>query len=364
MSEFYFPSDTYYGIPVLKDDSAEVAQKFDRLSNVLRQNQADSDQQRMAQMAAERLGQYGEQGAYWGEQIKKDPRAAMMMAEQYGGFGEIEAQLAAARAQGASRDAMERALQASGGAGLSPAELEIFRQGGPDELKKFRDAMNPTADGPTSYRTEEGVYIRDPKAPGGYRRVGPAPKGELITFGESGLKPTEEIAAEDRAAGRVDERVKPLENSLDAYEAFLEVYEKVMARDGIPTVSESDTLAKLASRTETGEAVNDSDVARKSGGGFMNAARTKGGIGILMSPETVREVAETTAAVAAARKRTLERIRREAKEVAEGRGLNPNAVAPGARVDRPVPEDVPPGSTYDETLDVWVSPDGRYFAED
>ena len=366
MSQFSFPSNTYYGIPVLKDDSAEIAQRFTNLSNVLRQNQADSDQQRMAEMAAQRLSQYGEQGAAWGDQIRRDPRAALMMAEQYGGFGEIEAQLAAARAQGASMAAMERAIEASGGpaaVGLNPAELEILRQGGPDALKQYRDAIGGQSQGPTSYKTEEGVYIRDSSAPGGYRRVGSTPKGELIQFGESGMKPEQAIAAEDRSAGRVDERAKPLEASMDAYDAFIEVYENIMARDGVPTLSESDTIAKLASRVETGEAVNEGDITRKAGGGFVNALRAKAGIGVLMAPETLQEVARTTAAVAAARKRKLEQIRRDAKSVAEGRGLNPNAVAPlSPAQSMAAPADAPEGSQPHPSIPgVWIAPDGTWW---
>lgn len=360
MSQFSFPSDTYYGIPVLKDDSAEIAQKFTNLSNVLRQNQADSDQQRMAEMAAQRLSQYGEQGAAWGDQIRRDPRAALMMAEQYGGFGAIEEQLAGARAQGDfTRQIAD--MQARGANPQDIVDLYI-RSGNPAAAKQVADAYGVgSVDGPTSYKTEEGVYIRDSAAPGGYRRVGSTPKGELIQFGDSGMKPEQAIAAEDRAAGRVDERVKPLEASMDAYDAFLEVYNNIKARDGVPTLAESDTLAKLASRVETGEAVNEGDVTRKAGGGFVNALRARAGIGVMMAPETMEEVAKTTAAVASARRKKLAEIRSAAQNVAEGRGLNPNAVAPHARQ---LPEGVPPGSKWDASVQVWESPDGRFFAED
>lgn len=179
--------DYYFGIPILQSGSEQGQQFFGSVLQALGSQEKRQEEQRVAEMAAARLEQYGPQGSYWGEQIRKDPRAALMLAEQYGGFGEIEAQLAAAQAQGASRAAMERALQADGNAGLSPAEVEIFRQGGPEALKNFRDAVRPKSEGPTNYTTDEGVFIRDPSVPGGYRNVGkPKQSGGMQVYDSAG----------------------------------------------------------------------------------------------------------------------------------------------------------------------------------
>ena len=64
----------------------------------------------MAEIGAARLAQYGPQGEQWAEALRRDPRAAVMAADQYGGMGAIEQGLAAAIAQGqavSARSAME-----------------------------------------------------------------------------------------------------------------------------------------------------------------------------------------------------------------------------------------------------------------
>ncbi|MEY5060147.1 MAG: hypothetical protein RIS45_68, partial [Planctomycetota bacterium] len=314
--------------------------------------------QSVARMGAQRLAQYGPEGEQWAQALEADPYGAYAMAEALGGFGAIEGRLANARAQGALAEAIGQMQQA----GASPQEIVgfILRTQGPEEGKLWADALGVGQSvGPAEYETTEGVFIRDPSAPGGYRNVGMAPeRSPLVQIGDSGLKPEQAIAAEDRSASRIDSRVAPLEASMDAYEAFLAVYEMIKARDGKPTLAESDTLAKLASRVETGEAVNEGDITRKSGGGVYNALRAQAGIGILMSPETMEEVAQTTASVAEARRKKLAEIRQSAKEVASERGLNPEAAAPSGRLGSRASSSVPIG-----TIRILQDPDTGVWGE-
>lgn len=202
------------------------------------------------------------------------------------------------------------------------------------------------------------VYVPESEA------IGMEPyKTPLVQIGDAGLKPSEQYAVEDRAASGVASQTDKLQQSLDAYDAFESVLATINARDGIPTLAESDTLAKLASRVETGEAVNEGDITRKSGGGFANAARAKAGIGIMMSPQTMQEVATTTRAVAEARRKRLMEIQRGAQDVAAGRGLNPNAVAPLAPAPKP-PKDAPPGAKPHPTIPgLWVDDAGNGYVD-
>jgi hypothetical protein len=45
----------------------------------------------LAEMGAARLEQYGAEGQQWAQRLRQNPRAALAMAEEYGGFAQIEA---------------------------------------------------------------------------------------------------------------------------------------------------------------------------------------------------------------------------------------------------------------------------------
>ena len=51
---------------------------------------ADQQVKNLAEEGASRLEQYGPEGAQWAEQLRRDPHAAMQLAESHGGFGAIE----------------------------------------------------------------------------------------------------------------------------------------------------------------------------------------------------------------------------------------------------------------------------------
>lgn len=285
----------------------------------------------VAGLGAQRLAQYGPEGEWWAEQLVRDPNGAYLMAEQMGGFGEIENRLASARASGAASQAIGQMQQS----GASPREIVEFvlRTQGPDAAKKTAEAlgMGSEAAGPASYKTEEGVYIRDPSAPDGYRRVGSTPKaGPLVQIGESGLKPEQVVAAEDRAASHLAQREKPLNDALEAYRAFRALAEKVAESGRPPTPAETDSLAKLAARLENPEAVMEGDIARKAGGSLSNFFAGMVGLPYTLSLEQLDGLVATADTIAAEKQASLDALRSGAQGVAEGRGLNPSAVVPVA----------------------------------
>ncbi len=314
--------------------------------------------QSVARMGAQRLAQYGPEGEQWAQALETDPYGAYAMAEALGGFGAIEGRLANARAQGAASEAIGQMQQA----GASPQEIVgfILRTQGPEAAKQAADALGVGQSvGPAEYETTEGVFIRDPSAPGGYRNVGMAPaKSPLVQIGESGFRPEQAAAAEDRAAGAVDARVKPLQDALDAYSALKSVVEEIRAEGREPNQSETDTIVKLASRLENPEAVQEGDIARKAGGTLGNAIRAKIGMGVVLDPgrlETIMSVADT---IAADKQKRLDQIQAEAKAVAAERGLNPRAVAPGGRAGSRASSSVPIG-----TIRILQDPDTGLWGE-
>ena len=71
----------------------------------------------MAEQGAARLQRYGPQGRQWAQRLRANPEAALAMAEQFGGFQQIEAGLryAEARGQGAAAESLAGiALETSG----------------------------------------------------------------------------------------------------------------------------------------------------------------------------------------------------------------------------------------------------------
>lgn len=126
-----FVEDYYGALPRM----AAIGQHF----------QGQRDSQQMAEMAAgrfEALG--GDQAGYWANQIRQNPRAAIQLAEQYGGLGAIEQSLQSARAQSQADAALRDSMMGSadgGGAGMTAAQFEAFKRGGGAGLKAYNEAM-------------------------------------------------------------------------------------------------------------------------------------------------------------------------------------------------------------------------------
>ena len=87
--------------------SAEYMKQGIALQDRLVKTQQSSQ---LAEMGAAQLEQYGPQGQQWAQRLRQNPRAALAMAEQYGGFAQIEAgfRYAAANGQAATADEMTR----------------------------------------------------------------------------------------------------------------------------------------------------------------------------------------------------------------------------------------------------------------
>ena len=301
----------------------------EKLSDVILRNQDAATLKGMTDMAAQRLAGLGPQGAYWADAIRRDPRAALALSEQYGGFGEIESRLMSARAAGATSEAIGR-LQREG---ASPREIVDYfiGQGDLDSAEKARKALEVADPGrPIAVRGEDGrdVYVSPQDAIG----MQPIPKQPLVAnyIGPSGLNPNEAIGAEDRAAASVIEQTKPLEASLDAYRAFRALADKIASAGRAPTPAETDSLAKLAARLENPEAVQEGDIARKAGGSVRNFFAGWAGIPYALSLEQLDGLVATADTIAAEKQRRLAEIQSAAQGVASGRGLNPTAVAPRA----------------------------------
>lgn len=190
----------------------------------------------------------------------------------------------------------------------------------------------------------------------------PVPRAPLVSINEE-LKPEQILAAEDRGAGRVDEKAKPLEVALDAYRSFRALADQVAARGTPPTPAETDSLAKLAARLENPEAVQEGDIARKAGGSLANFFAGKAGLPYTLSLDQLSGLVSTADTIASAKQRRLDEIYSGARGVAAGRGLNPNAVTPGAQQIAPTPPaDAPPGSKPVPGLDgIWEAPNGDWY---
>jgi hypothetical protein len=154
-------------------DMDRVDRAWGSLGSLLESRQNDKDTNSVAQMAAERMRSLGPQGEQWAKMIQSNPRAALASMEQYGGPMEIENQIIGARAQGEASAAIGQMQQS----GASPQEIVgfILRTQGPKAAQAAAEALKveEAAAGPASYTTAEGVFIRDPSAPGGYRNAGP-----------------------------------------------------------------------------------------------------------------------------------------------------------------------------------------------
>jgi hypothetical protein len=64
-----------------------------------------NDQGRLAEMGAAQLEQYGAEGRQWAQRLRQNPQAALAMANQHGGFGQIEQRLKGLIARGQAAQA-------------------------------------------------------------------------------------------------------------------------------------------------------------------------------------------------------------------------------------------------------------------
>lgn len=148
------------------------------LARLTQERRDEQSQQNLAEMAAQRMSALGPQGAYWAEQIKRDPRAALALAGQYGGFAEIENSILGARKAGEAQMQWDASLQ---GSNLTPIELGILRQAGPAKgpaaLKAYRDSQAGPAVKPVQVMTPNGPQWVDARDAIGMR---PVEKGGIV----------------------------------------------------------------------------------------------------------------------------------------------------------------------------------------
>lgn len=115
------------------------------VNNTIRDSQMIDDRRNMAEMAAQRFDKIGgDQAQYWAKSLRANPRVAMGMADQYGGFASIEGGMLQSRAAGQAQEARTAA---------SPDELfQIYAQGGKPEqaehLAKALQIQRESAQGP------------------------------------------------------------------------------------------------------------------------------------------------------------------------------------------------------------------------
>jgi len=128
----------------------------------------------VAEMGAQQLGQYGEQGKIWAQRLRSDPHAAVAMAKSYGGLGELENQLR--RQQHAAQSGLSGVAKASfigGGAqGLQQAGAGRKSFAEAEQTGLINDLMGGiggegggsplTGDGFTRYRTAQAIQSGDP----------------------------------------------------------------------------------------------------------------------------------------------------------------------------------------------------------
>lgn len=235
------------------------------LSGLLRNSQAEGETQRMTEMAAARLEGLGPQGAQWAGQIRKDPRAALQLADAYGGFGEIEGRLAGARAQGELGDAIGEMQQ--GGASAQDIVNFMLRTQGPEAAKKTADALGlGQSVSPKAVLGEDGqaVYVSPQDAIG--KR--PVPRAPLVQIGGDGLNPYQ--TAQTRA-GYIDDHRTESEPYVGALSRLNELDGLLSDLEGEPTPFQSEAAATaFAKGLKPAEAVMRDDIARILGQGFEN----------------------------------------------------------------------------------------------
>lgn len=248
-------------------------------------------------------------------------------------------------------------------AALATGDPQTIRNvyGDVDPVGGTKLALTPPASAKPVQVMREGkpVYVSPADAIG----MEPVPRAPLVQINDA-LKPEQVLMAEDRAASRVDSKAQPLEVALDAYRSFRALADQVAARGTPPTPAETDSLAKLAARLENPEAVQEGDIARKAGGSLANFFAGKAGLPYTLNMDQLSGLVSTADTIAAEKQRRLDEIYSGAKGVAAGRGLNPEAVTPGAQqaVQSKPPSDAPAGSMQHPTIPgLWVAPDGSVW---
>ena len=83
--------------------------------------------QGLAKYGAQQLSQYGQEGQQWAQKLTENPEVALAMAEQFGGFAQIENRLRYGQAVG----------QSAQGRALDPMALEAYKQQGSTGLTNY-----------------------------------------------------------------------------------------------------------------------------------------------------------------------------------------------------------------------------------
>lgn len=308
-------------------DSEQRNPFTEKLAEFVQNRQDQQSQGNLAAMAAERMRGLGPQGEQWAAMIQRDPRAALAMMEQYGGPEQIEASILGARAQGEAQERWGQALQ---GSEMKPEEYQIMLQGGPDKgpaaLKAYRDSMGGGS-GPASYTTDEGVFVRDPNAPGGYRNAGmPNTRGPLVQIGNDGLTKVQEYNLEE---GMRDDYEKKSEPFVRISSSIANFDELIADSEQDPSALSSQRATYAFQRALDDAAVMEGDVKRILGTNYWNVVR-----GWVNAPQTatrdqlieMRDLLSQAKRVEEIRQR---RIDEQFTKLVKSRNLNMDAVVQG-----------------------------------
>ena len=130
----------YYRLGAIREGA-----RLEQINNQIQREQVG----KLAEIGAQRLSQYGPQGQEWAQRLLSDPRAAMAMAEQYGGMQAIEDRLALGQAAGT--EAETRALYEHG----KPEDVSAYRS----DLTNQENASTNAANAVTNKRTLEEYQI-------------------------------------------------------------------------------------------------------------------------------------------------------------------------------------------------------------
>lgn len=250
--------------------------------------------------------------------------------------------------------------------GARDAFAVLYEHGLTDEIDALSKAIEAQRRGQTEGPAEYEVVVNGTprkmvrQADGSYRDVGEAvAKQPLVTIGGSGLDPNQAVTAEDRARAETAARTQAHRDKVDRFRQLQALYARIKAEKRTANPAETDTIVKLAARIENPEAVNESDVYRKAGGSLWNVARSWGGLPPELDDQQLDAIYGVAEAISSDAEQQLAQIEEEARGVAEGRGLNPRAVAPGSRAPAPARGGALPPREQLRKGQVYTLPDGR-----
>lgn len=369
-------------------DMNRVDKAWDSLAGLLESRQNDMDQNQMAQMAAQRMAALGPQGEQWAKAIQQNPRSALMMAEQFGGFGEIEANLMNARAQGEMSQAIGRMQDG----GSSPEEIVgfILRTQGPKAAQAAAAALGTnTSVSPKAVIGPDGqpVYVDARDAIGkmpvpsksGMRIEFDANGNPIVTTGISGdgiTKPTQ---------SKIEGKQVDIQDTLSRLDAISGAYRPEFQEWGSKArMKVLQTKSSLGQSLTPDEQAQLSDIAGFRSAAFENMSYVLNMLsGAAISPaeaERLKQflpdpgtgVFDGDDPVTFKRKlddldaRLRDSISRYRSQ--KGGALDivppPMPKSPGRSSAKSAPSGIPSDAKWDETGQMWVTPDGRVFIEE